>query len=271
MRIMNRFNRFGRITLGALALVAATFGFAGCAGGSSTVSTKGNSEAAADSLLARLRASYETTPTLALNGDMKISGLGITIWYDALVRSRDSLRVMLNGPFGIPVGALGATRSEFIFFNAQEGEIVEGAPDSETFGKLVQMELNYDQMSAMFRGELPRFPEAGTYSTRSVDGLTEYTVRTPTIREIFLVSPADLEVRNYTRYRATGDTAAEEIAIVYKDYRAVGGRRFPHKASVSIAGGERKVSITVEKVRGEIGADRSCALELPDGLPRRRL
>ncbi len=258
-----------RITL--LVVVVLGFGamIAGCGSGTSAV--RATSETLADSLLMRLRASYETTPTLAINGEMKIAGMGITIWYDALVKSRDSLRVNLIGPFGVPVGALAATRGAFVFFNAQEGEAIEGKPDGETFSKLMQLELDYDQMVAMFRGELPRFPERGTYEYATNSDGVRYTVRSAIGREQFVIDPADATVLSYVRYPAVGDTTTEDFAITYKDFRTVGGRKFPHRASVSIANGDRKVSITVDKARESAPEGKYCTVQLPAGVPRRRM
>src|SRR3954470_12434420 len=111
--------------------MAASLALAACSGSSKSVAVKPQERAtpgdtargpsAAETLLAQLRQSYATTPMLSLNGDMKISGAGVTVWYDALVRGRDSLRINLVGPFGVPVGALSATPDQFLFFNAQEG------------------------------------------------------------------------------------------------------------------------------------------------------
>ena len=100
---------------------------------------------------------------LTLRGNMMVTGAPVTIIFDALVRSRDSLRIDLTGPFDIPVGALSATPANFLFFNAQEAEAIEGSPDRETFAKLMQLDLEYDEMVSMLRGELPRFPAAGSY------------------------------------------------------------------------------------------------------------
>ncbi|HVZ38880.1 MAG TPA: DUF4292 domain-containing protein [Candidatus Kapabacteria bacterium] len=252
------------------AALAAALLIGGCSASTQTTSATAGGNAA-DSLLIRLRQSYASTPDLALNGDMKISGLGVTVWYDALVRSRDSLKVNLVGPFGVPVGALGSTRSSFVFFNAQEGEAIEGIPDRKTFGKLMQLDMEYDQMISMFRGELPQFPAAGTYTAEARNGIMHYTVHTPDHVETFAVNMEKLAVESYARSRTDGTGESEEFSIAFKDFRRVGDRMFAMKASVNIANGERKVAVTVEKVRDRIDSDRSCALVVPADVPRKRL
>lgn len=226
---------------------------------------------AAESLLEALAESYASTPMLSLSGDMKIAGAGVTVWYDALVRGRDSLKINLVGPFGVPVGALSATPSEFLFFNAQEGEAIEGTPDRETFGKLMMLDLEFDEMASMLRGELPRIPAPGTYTAEEVDGVMRYTVRKGHSVERFAVDIDNLAVESYTRSITTGGEPIEEFAITYRDFNRLGGRQFPKKVLVNIAGGQQKVTVSVEKMRSTIDKDRSCALILPPGIERRRL
>jgi len=226
---------------------------------------------AAESLLKALEKSYASTPMLSLSGDMKIAGAGVTVWYDALVRGRDSLKINLVGPFGIPVGALSATPSEFLFFNAQEGEAIEGVPDRETFGKLMMLDLEFDEMASMLRGELPRIPEPGTYTAEEDDGVMHYTVRKGHSIERFDVDIEDLAVESYTRSIMTSGEPIEEFAITYKDFNRLGGRQFPKKVFVNIANGEQKVTVSVDKMRSTIDKDRSCALVLPPGIERKRL
>jgi hypothetical protein len=274
-------NLLGTSRLAMMVALGAGLSLAGCASGAKTVATTPTTEAsaadttprtaAADALLAQLRQSYSTTPMLTLTGDMKISGAGITVWYDALVRGRDSLRINLVGPFGVPVGALSATPAEFVFFNAQEGVAIEGTPDRETFGKLMMLDMEYDELASTLRGELPRFPKPGSFTAEEHDGVMQYTVREGSRVERFAIDMADLEVLNYSRVITSGAEPYEEIAINYKDFYKLEGRQFPKKVYVAIANSEQKVTVTVDKMRSTIASDRSCSLALPPGIERRRL
>jgi Domain of unknown function (DUF4292) len=269
--------------LAALLAIAAIASLTGCSSSSRTVTAQpggtgappaaddARSISVAEEVLTALRASYASTPMLTLNGDMKIAGAGITVWYDALMRGRDSLRINLVGPFGVPVGSLSATPAEFLFFNAQEGEAIEGAPDRETFGKLMQLNMDYDEMASMLRGELPRIPAAGTYKAEERDGVMHYTVTNSLVTERFAVRMEDLAVESFSRVIPNAGEPFEELAITYKDFYKVEGRQFPKKVYVAIANGEQKVTVTVDKVRSSIAKDRSCSLQLPPGIERRRL
>jgi len=251
----------------ALLVVLTSLIAGGC--GPSVVRTASDREA--EAILARLRQSYATVPMLTLKGELKITGAPVTIIYEALIRSRDSLRIDLTGPFAIPVGALSATQDAFLFFNVQEGEAIEGRPDRETFGKLMGLNLNYDEMVSMLRGELPRFPEAGSYTAEWSDGEVTYSVTGPEMTERFTVDTADVAVLRYSRSRIEGERPVEEFAITYDLFSRLGGRTFPRKVNVDIEGGERRVTVGVERMQDAIDPQRSCALTIPEGIDRRRM
>jgi hypothetical protein len=88
--------------------------------------------------------------------------------------------------------------------------------------------------------------------------------------ERFAIDIEKLAVESYSR-TVGSDEPYEEFAINYKDFSKLEGRQFPKKIYVAIANGERKVTVTVEKMRSSINKDRSCSLELPPGVERKRL
>jgi|GEM_PF-1875817 len=264
--IMMHSMKFPRVLHVLLPLISCAVLGAGCSGSREMVNA---GEAESQALLEQLRQSYAATPDLSVNGNLRVSGA--TIWFDALVRGRDSLRINLVGPFGVPVGALSATPDAFVFLNAQEGEAVEGRPSRENFAKLLMIDLEYDEMLSMLRGELPRFPAPGTYTARKSDDAIAYEVRTPGMVEKFSIALGDATLQSYARGTDVGGTIAEELAITYNDYRALGGRQFPRRGIVDIGAGQQKITISVERVSDRIDPDRSCAIDLPPGIDRRKL
>jgi len=222
--------------------------------------------------LERLRAQWASTPRITAIGEMAISGVPVTVRFDAIVSGRDSLRVGLTGPFGITVGALSSTPTEFIFFNAQEGEVVEGVPSRQTFREQVQLDLDYSEIVALFRGEIPRLPALGEFTAELRGDEITYTVPgAGGVREIFTVDTSDLSVPLYRRERGEDDSKTVEVEIEARTFMAMGERRFPHNVMVRINNAERTVSITVERVRASVEATRTFRLDIPSDIPRRRL
>lgn len=239
---------------------------AGATGGADTVRPALGAE-----LLREVAAGYQSIPALSINGTMKATGQPVTVWIDAIIRRRDSLKIVLNGPFGIPIGAMSATSSNFLFFNTQEGEVVEGTPDRRTFSQLLMVELDYQEMVSLLRGELPRIPAEGSYTATENDGLLSFVVNGPDMREEFTIDPDDRTVRSYGRWIVRPDTTLPELAISYDNFTKLGDRRFPRRAVVDVQGGAQRISITIDKLAADIPAGRSFALDVPAGIPRRRL
>lgn len=238
-----------------------------CAG--ARVTTADSEEAV--KLLERLKASYSSTPSLTIVGTMKISGVPATVWFDALARARDSLKIGLTGPFSIPVGAMAATPETFLFFNAQEGMAYEGRPDRETFAKLMMIDLDYEQMVSMIRGELPHIPEAGEFQAELIDGNMRYTMVQGDVRESFTIDPSNLAALDFRRWRSSGEADVMELSMRFSDYIRVGGRTLPRKGIIEINNAQQKVTVDVDKAYDFIESERSMVVDLPPGTPRKRI
>lgn len=248
---------------------------AACTGGKSTTTTTDTTTEAQESpyndLLTKLRESYQSTPNLAMKGTMKISGIPATVWYDAVVKQRDSLKITMTGPFGIAVGALSATPRGFLFFNAQSGEALEGRGDRETFRKMLQVGLSYDEIVSLMRGEIPAIPEQGTYTTKVNEESVSFIVSKDIYRETFTLDPTSLEVLDYLRENIAGETATEEISVVYKNFVSVASRRVAKRAQVSLSGGEQTMQVNIEEIRNNVPDNIFCVLQIPSGVTRRKI
>lgn len=251
----------------SLPTILVAFYLAGCS--SRTTTSADNAEAVA--LLERLRQSYASTPSLNIMGKMKVSGMPATVWFDALARARDSLKIGLTGPFSIPVGAMAATRESFLFYNAQEGTAYEGRPDRETFAKVMMIDLDYEQMVSMIRGELPRIPSDGEFHADMVAGNMRYTMTGGNARESFTIDPVNLAAIDFQRWRIEGEKEIVELSMRFSNYFRVGGRTVPRKGIVEMNNGDQTVTIDVDKVYDTIDSDRSMLVDLPPGTPRKRI
>lgn len=243
-------------------LLALTLG--GCA------ATRTATTSQADAALRAIEAGYRATPDMAIEGSVKVSGLGITVWVDALIRSRDSMKISMTGPFAMPLGAMSATREAFEFYKADEDIVLLGTPDRATFEKLLLLPLDYTELVALLRGEIPRVPSADEYDVRAEGGLLYYTVRRPGQLEELTVDPSSAIVTGYTRSRVVEGAAQQELAIAYSQFATFGGRQLARRASVEINGGAQRLSVAIDEVDATIPADESLALEIDPGVERRR-
>lgn len=264
----NQRNRLGqsfRIIATWLPLVAIVGLVAGCA------ATASKDASGAEKVLTELRRSYQTTPDRHMNGTLIASGMPVTVWFDAIVKSHDSLKIIMNGPFGIPVGALGATPGSFLFLNVPESMALEGTPNRETFQKMLGIGLSYQEIVALLRGEIPNLPASGNYTADMSNDLLRYSVTAADHVEQFTVDPATLDIVDYVRRRRAADTIVDEITISYKNFIERNGVRFARRAQVRVAAGEQTMQVNFDDVRNQVPEDADCIVEVPAGTSRQKL
>ena len=75
--------------------------------------------------------------------------------FDAYLKKPDSLRVELNGPFGIHIGTLTLSRDQFLFYNRMENTAIIGKPDGTTLRSMFRIKMQFDEVIHAFTGEFP--------------------------------------------------------------------------------------------------------------------
>lgn len=229
-------------------------------------------------VLSRVAKSYQSTPDMTMKGTMKISGIPATIWFETYAREYDSLKMVLTGPFGVSVGALGSTPAHFTFLELfQENVAYEGRPDRETFTKAMQLGLSYREIVALMRCEVPHIPtstdiNAGTLTVRNEGDLIHYTVPQGEKTEIFSVDPKKLVITSYTLTRDYRGEEVTELAVTYQNfYNKAEGRYFPQEATAVLNDGAQTLRISIDNVKGRIEKGTTLAVEVPAGMERRTL
>lgn len=240
-----------------------------------TLSSCGGSGAATKDparLLDEVRRSYATPVDLTLKGTMKVTGLPATIWFEAFVKGRDSLKMVLNGPFGMAVGALAATPERFTFLNLFEGVAYTGTPDRATLLQASRLEISYDEIVSLMRSQAPRLPTAeelasGAATAESDDGDVRYTMTSGSMTETVTIDPDNRTIVEYRQTEGSGDASRTLLLVTYKDFHLKAGDRvFPESATSVFDDGERTVRVTVERLSGSVEKDVTMTLDVPAGM-----
>ena len=231
----------------------------------------------ADAVLSNIEGSYRQTQDLTIKGTMKVSLAPVTIWYEALVKGYDSLKIVMNGPFGVAVGALAATPEHFLFLNFQDGIAYEGKPDRETLQRASSLQLNYQEIISLMRCEVPHIPtkeemDAGTMSVEQENGKIIYTIPQGDIVESFTIDPEKLVIIEYSKRRTVGDRTYTDLLVIYdKFFKKVGDRKFPEEARIEINDNDMRMTVTVDKIRGGIAEDEQLTIDVPSNMNRETL
>lgn len=89
--------------------------------------------------------------------------------FEADLKKPDSLRVELRGPFGIHIGTLLLSSSQFLFYNWRDNTATIGKPDGSILKSMFRLSLRFDEILKVFTGEF--FP------TTNTDSLESFTVQ----------------------------------------------------------------------------------------------
>jgi len=69
--------------------------------------------------------------------------------------SSDSMCITIHGPFGIFVGKLFATQTNFLFYDAFNNRAVTGTPSADNIAKTLRIPLSGEDFVHLMRGEAP--------------------------------------------------------------------------------------------------------------------
>lgn len=229
-------------------------------------------------ILQKIRASYDGTPDLTLEGTMKASGVPATINFDAWVKRYDSLRMTMTGPFGMAIGGLGATNEKFTFVNAFEGKVYTGKPDRNTLSRAARLSLDYRELTALMRAEIPRFPEKGALARGEVVATQEggeltYTIRRGDTVEQFVIDPGKLVILSYAQQIERKGSKPDVLVEVSYDkfFAKVDDRFFPEEAVMSVDNGGMVVRVTIDRVRSGVPAETKMTIDIPKSMEIERL
>lgn len=162
--------------------------------------------------------------------------------FSLLLKKPDSLRVELNGPFGIRVGTLMLSRDQFLYYNRMDNSAVVGKPDGSTLNSLFRIRLKFDEVLHAFTGEFPSPAGGDTLEKFGVEnGLYLLRYHGGDCSREYLVDPDGFVVTGYRMIDSTGKTAVTMSASDLDQVDHIAMPRllrvvFPHeKRSVTIA------------------------------------
>jgi hypothetical protein len=164
----------------------------------------------ANSLMALVHGNERTEIALKGDGSMAFESprLNGSAFFSVALRTPDSVRVTLEGPFGIDVGFLYADRQHLVFYNAMENWYIDEPTGSAVIQKALPFDLSFSQLIAAFTGSfrLPANSVPVRYAIDDEKFLMEFPLGTTTAT--YWIDPG---LHVVTRYRvARGDSILVE-------------------------------------------------------------
>lgn len=181
----------------------------------------------------------------------------------------DSLLLTMNGPFGILVGKVSASRDYMVYFDVLRSEIVEGNPQSEAMQNKLPIPLSYDDLIHLMRCEVPFQPNL--YRLSKADEQNQSQLFSYSEDERFVdfvkVSTKDSTLMTYQRKSRTGEVL---FNVNYKEFTLKNGVRYPLSIALQFPKRNALATFTVTDVTINPEGEKYW-FSLPKGVKRTKL
>jgi hypothetical protein len=214
-----------------------------------------------DDVLSRTLARDHRISTLQGEGSITIESpeLSNSGSFDVDIRKPDSLRVKLNGPFGIYIGTLAMSPTQFVFFNARENIATVGQPDGRTLRSIFHITLKFDEILKAFTGEF-----LSSLSRDSLDNFStiedQYVFRFRSAAGIqeYRIDPDRFAVTSYRLLDADGKPSIIAVASRFDDDREI---VMPGLVRVILPAERRSVTIAYSEIKTNVPVQ--CSFTIP--------
>jgi len=92
-----------------------------------------------------------------------------SVFFTVSIKKPDSLLLRFEGPFGMDVGFLFASRERYVMYNALENQVIRGIPTAAGIRSVIPFDLTFDRLLDMLTGTFPLPPGTTAPETYRVD------------------------------------------------------------------------------------------------------
>jgi hypothetical protein len=129
-----------------------------------------------------------------------------SVFFTVSLKKPDSLLLQFEGPFGMDVGFLFASREQYVMYNALENQVIRGVPTGAGIRSVIPFDLTFDQLLDMLTGTFRLPPETTAPQTFRVADEWFYLVYPlPGDTTAYWIDPRSVTV---AKYRKTGQMGA---------------------------------------------------------------
>lgn len=185
-----------------------------------------------------------------------------------LVRERDSIGMTIFGPFGILVGQLMATNSNFTFYNAFGNEVIEGDPSSANINSVTGMPISFDDIMTLLRGEVP-FGSKGYEKVKTMEsGEILYLYKDQQLTHFVTISQNSNNISQYQRKTNDGELL---FHIRYGNYKTINNVSISTESTLQIPSMKTSISFVADEVFVNEPFQSKLSFSIPSGVKRKKL
>lgn len=175
--------------------------------------------------------------TLEASGTISIDSpeLSNSASIELRIKKPDSIYVKIEGPFGVSVASALITRKDFIYYNAQENNVITGPTNDINIGAILRIKVSFDELLSSFSGSFLFSDESGD----SINALIEnenfvITEKENVLRRKYLIEPLTYSLNTYFVF---DDKNKKLLEVNYSRYNLEscgnGSVNFPNKIKIT--------------------------------------
>jgi outer membrane lipoprotein-sorting protein len=171
------------------------------------------------------------TPELAQSGS-----------FELFLHKPDSILVNVEGPFGIHVGSVLLTRTDFLFYNSLKNQLVTGAVNAVNLNRIFRINLTFDELLSLFTGG--SFLEGDDHAPDSIaveNNQFVLTYRDKAGSRRYWIDPTSLLITRIQHLDLRGILFLEER---FENFRALGDASLPRYVRLTQQLSRRVVAVS---------------------------
>lgn len=196
------------------------------------------------------------TPELAQSGS-----------FELFLHKPDSMLVKVEGPFGIHVGSVLLTRTDFILYNSLQNQLITGSVNPSNLNRIFRVNLTFDELLNLFTGGsfLAADDDAPDSVTTEDNQLILIYRHDDGIRR-YWIEPSSLLISKIQHLDDTGKLFLEER---FEKFRTLGEASLPRHIRLTQHRSRRAVAVSFSSLVINTGGD-PLVLDVPRNAKRVR-
>lgn len=184
--------------------------------------------------------------------------------YKTELSGTDSLALTLFGPMQIAAGKLYARKDYFLFYDVFNNKAYEGTPNAQNLKSAFQIELSFDDMIKLFKGEVPYDSEFYKFDQNLEKGKL-FKYKAPGEYVDFALVDSKGSLVRYQRKLTDGSLA---LNVQYSDYEAQGEFLLPGKVVFSFPAYEAIVTFEADDYKINEQYQKPFLFSVPSDIKR---
>ncbi|MBF8294836.1 MAG: hypothetical protein HW389_1381 [Bacteroidetes bacterium] len=187
--------------------------------------------------------------------------------FELMLHKPDSILVKIEGPFGIHVGSVLLTRTDFLFYNSLQNQLISGSVTPANINRIFRINLTFDELLNLFTGGSFFADDGNDPDTLVVeDNQFVLTYGNSAGKRRYWIDPGTLLISKVQHLDTNGKLVLEER---FEKFQDLGGASLPRHIRLTQHQARRLVAVAFSSLSINT-SDVPLVLDIPTNAERVR-